>query len=152
MTSMGVRVLFAAAVVALPAQVLLRAAVDEPYPGLYQPAFGGVPQEGAVAFTTEHEITVSYEGARSERLTVRDILPPASVSRVDIFRAGFYHEERAEDVRTRRWLRKQILKATGGNPQRVLIRWLKVQYGLVDRSREVVELLKTIEIDVAISA
>ncbi len=148
-TSKQLRLLFASAILALPAHVLFRAVVDEPYPGLYLPGFGGTPRQNLTTVTREPRITVLFRDGRKQHFGVEDILPPTPILPAAIFSSAFYSEKRANDPQTRAWLRARIVANTGQDPRSVIIEWEQVRYRLVDGSRDPIAVLKTLELHMA---
>jgi hypothetical protein len=147
--TVAVRVVFAAAVLTLPAQMLVRQVVAEPYPGLYQPSFGGVPQQGDAATTLEPEITVHFADGRTEAWTSEDVLPPTPVLENEVMRKAFTGAAPAQDPETLRWLRDRILaRSPGSDPASVVIAWQEVEYDFVTGDRTVVDVSSIVTMDV----
>ena len=55
----AIRGLFVLAVAVLPLQLVARELYSEPYPGLYQPSFGGDVPAGKTYTTLEPQVTVT---------------------------------------------------------------------------------------------
>src|SRR5688572_3021848 len=147
MPAVAVRLLFAALVVALPIQVAVRELVGEPYPGLYQPSFGGDPARGDFALTTEAAVTVIDRDGERHRVEVDDVLPEGTrVLRSTVFHAAFFDPEEANHPETVHWLRGRVRSLVPGEPAAVHIEWQRVRTAFDGGSREVVEVLRTVEI------
>lgn len=148
MTALRLRVLFAVAVLLLPVQVLFRAAVDEPYPGLYQPSFGGVPQEGTEAATVEPKVTVTYVDGSVEAVPFAEILPQGGpTARSLLFRSAFLTEERAQDPRTLELVARRLEERAGHPATSMRVDWQDVRYDLRTGERRVVSVTSTVKLD-----
>ncbi|MCI2239892.1 hypothetical protein MO973_36965 [Paenibacillus sp. TRM 82003] len=143
----AVRLVFALAVLALPAQVAIRHVASEPYPGLYQPSFGGVPLAGREAVTTEAEVTLEFAGGATRAVGVEEVLPPTRVLPRFVFTRGFGTQERADDPRTVAWLRERVAALDERTATAVDVRWQRVGYSLDDGSRRVVEETSHVRVD-----
>lgn len=139
--------LFLLAALALPVQVLLRAAFGEPYPGLYQPSFGGVPEAGNVAITREPKITIVYDDGTRRRVKITGLLPSTPQVEAPIFRSAFYDPKRARDPETLKWIRERIERQSGREAEAMIVEWQRSAYNLRDRSRRVVATEKKLELD-----
>ena len=139
MNTTGVRVLFAAAVLSLPVQLLLERAVGEPYPGLYQPGFGYVAQRDDAVRLVEPEVVVTYADGGREALDATEALPPdIGVLPQSVLKTVGRDERVATDPRTRAWWAERLgERAPGRVPVEVVVRWVEVRYALADRTRTV---------------
>lgn len=147
-----VRVLFAGAVLLLPVQILLRATVGEPYPGLYQPSFSGVPQERTEAITVEPKVTVTYSDGTAETVPFTEILPEGGPSARSLpFRSAFFTDERAQDRRTVELVADR-LEARAGRPATLMrVEWQDVRYDLETGERRVDSVTRTVELDLSVT-
>lgn len=144
-----VRLLFLAVLVALPAQVLVRERYSEPYPGLYQPSFGGAPRSPEVARTLEPRVVVETAEGREVPVAFRELLPPTPVLQTAVFRSAFYPRGNALEPQTRAWLRGRV---TAWNPRihatAVEVTWEDVEYDVHSGDRQVISTNRVITIDV----
>ncbi|WP_432570312.1 hypothetical protein [Kineococcus sp. SYSU DK005] len=145
----AVRAVFALAVIALPLQVGIRHLASEPYPGLYQPSFGGVPLAGREAVTTEAEVTLELAGGQRRTSSVEEVLPPTGVLPRYVFARGFGDQEAADDPRTVAWLRERAATLDDRPVTALDVRWQRVGYSLDDGSRRVLEDLDHVRVDLA---
>ena len=148
MTPMRLRVLFAVAILLLPAQILFKAAIGEPYPGLYQPSFGGVPQEGTEARTVEPRVVVTYADGTSDIVPFEEVLPEGGPSaRSLLFRSAFLSEERALDPRTVALVAGRLESRAGKPAIEMSIDWQNVRYDLRTGARRVESVTSGIELN-----
>lgn len=127
-----VRALFALAVVALPIQYVIEHRSGEPYPGLYQPSFSGVPQRGDQAFTSEPVVVVTYGDGSREEFTASRLLPDNPVVPTSTLTSALVDGDGADDPRTARWLRDLVL-ASGprrDDPSEAAVRVVTTAYDL----------------------
>ena len=125
---------------------------SEPYPGLYQPSFGGDVPVGKSYTTLEPRVTVTDADGSATRIAYEDLLPPTDVVPQTVFRHAFLHSREADDPGTARWLRGRLVAlAPGSDPRTLTIEWLDV-VRRVDSSRSRVADVESVdEIDVAAS-
>ena len=125
----GVRGVFAAAVVALPLQLAVRDLAAEPYPGLYQPSFGGEVSSGPTYDSVEPRIAVTDADGSTRQLGVDAVLPPTGVDPGAVFRSAFREGPRAHDPDTAFWLRQRLQALEpGSDPQDVTVDWVHVEH------------------------
>lgn len=144
-----VRGLFAVAVAALPVQLVVREVGSEPYPGLYQPSFGGTVAEGLDYQTYEPLVTVIERDGTERKVDYRDVLPPTPVLPLSVFRSAFEDDKRSQDPQTARWLRSRLLVLDpGSDPQSATIEWVRVDRQIGSTRSQVAEVAKTVVLDV----
>ncbi|WP_432544285.1 hypothetical protein [Kineococcus sp. SYSU DK002] len=145
--TLAVRAVFGLAVVALPLQIAVRHVASEPYPGLYQPSFGGVLQSGREATTWETEVTLELADGTTRSTSVEEILPPTGVLPRYVFASGFGDQASADDSRTVAWLRDRLAVLGEGEVTAVEVRWIQAGYSLVDGSRRVLRDDRPVRVD-----
>ena len=143
----AVRVVFALALCALPVQVAVREVAGEPYPGLYQPSFGGVPISGGRATTTDAVVTLTYVDGRTRQLPIAQALPPTGILPRSVLEQGFRDQATADDPRTVVWLRERFADDPGGVVSGFDVQWQRVGYSLADGRRSVLEDGKHVHVD-----
>ena len=123
-----VRGLFVAALAALPVQTLVRHGGTEPYPGVYQPSFGGEVPQGSDYRTYEPVVMVRERDGATRTVDYRDVLPHTAVLPLPVFKSAFADDRRAGDPRTGQWLRERLLALSpGSDPQEVTVTWAYVE-------------------------
>ncbi|WP_344476579.1 hypothetical protein [Kineococcus aurantiacus] len=143
----AVRGVFALAVLALPVQVAVRELAGEPYPGLYQPSFGGVPLTGGRATTTEAVIHLGYADGHTRRIPVEEALPPTGILPRYVLLRGFRDQRTAEDPRTVAWLRQRWADDPEGTVTAFDVQWQQVGYSVQDGSRTVLREGRHVHVD-----
>ncbi len=147
---LAVRAVFAAVLLALPVQVAVREVWSEPYPGLYQPSFGGAPRSAAVATTLEPRVDVEATDGSVTPVPFRDLLPPTPVLETTVFRSAFYSADNAAEPQTRAWLRGRVAAWRPEiDPATVTITWEDVEYALSTGERRVVRTDRVTTVDVS---
>lgn len=106
-----VRCAFAAALVLFALQYVVEPRRGEPYPGLYMPSFGSVPQAGNEAFTSEPVVVVTYGDGGRRTFSARRLLPDNPVLATDTLRSAFVDRDLSGDPAVRRWLRDLVRAA-----------------------------------------
>lgn len=146
-----VRAVFAAAVVALPVQMVVDRALSEPYPGLFQPGFSGVFQQGDVATAREPEATVRYADGRDEVVPWQALLPEGTaVLPLAVLRRLTLTPGVADDPETATFLRGRISdRRPGGDPEVLTVAWRRVAYPLDGGPSRVLAVEETVRIDVS---
>ena len=145
----AVRSVFLAAVVALPFQVVVREVFSEPYPGLYQPSFGGDVTRGSTFTNVEPRVTVREADGSSHRVPYTAVLPRTGALPQAVFRSALGDPVRAQDPQTRRWLRQQLLAAEPTtDPRSVEVEWLTVERRFGSSTARVVSVEDETPIDV----
>ena len=147
----AVRAVFVLALCALPVQVAVREVAGEPYPGLYQPSFGGVPLRGDRATTTDAVVTLQYADGRTRDLTMAEAMPPTGILPRYVFARGFRDQATADDPRTVAWLRERFADDPGGTVTGFDVQWQQVGYSLADGSRSVLEDGEHVHVDLGTS-
>jgi hypothetical protein len=149
-TRVVVRLVFAAVLAALPVQVGVREVFSEPYPGLYQPSFGGAPKSSRVAAAHEPRVTVRSSDGSVVAVPFRSLLPPTPVLELPVFRAAFGQDEVVRNPETRAWLRDQVLAWRPElDPSEVTVVWEDVEYDLRSGDRRAVAITRVTTVDVS---
>lgn len=147
-----VRGVFVAALAVLPVQTLVHHGAPEPYPGIYQPSFGGAVMEGVDYQTYEPVVSVVDASGSKSTVDYRDVLPPTPVVPFSVFRSAFEDDARAHDPRSERWLRQRLMTlAPGGDPQTVVVDWVHVDRRIGSDESKVADVAKTVTVDVSSS-
>lgn len=148
MSTTLLRILFGAAVLVFVGQLGFRALSTEPYPGLFQPAFGVVPQDGDVAISGRIELVATYADKHVERLTVEEFLPATRTVPSAIVNAAFSDPLRAQDVRTVAWVRQRLVQRYPSPPTMLTVTWHRVERRVVDgRAVEVATHSVTVDLE-----
>jgi hypothetical protein len=112
--------LFAAVVIATPVQYIVKQKVSEPYPGLFQPAFGGVPSQSGILEERKPQIDVAYADGSSRAFTHQELLYDSGVQSLSVFNSGFYRDKaaRARHPETTAWLKERVEELGNGSMAR----------------------------------
>lgn len=144
-----IRGVFVVAVVALPFQLAIREIKSEPYPGLYQPSFGGAVSAGPAYETVDPRITVTDADQTTYQIAYQDLLPPTRVIGSAVFRSAFHDDQRSQDPRTASWLRQRLLVLEPErDPAEVVIEWVEVERRVDSAATRDVEVEQRVAIDV----
>ena len=148
MNKTAIRVLFAAAVIALPVQLLVARFIDEPYPALFQPSFAGTPLVKGKLTKTIPTVTLELANGTSEVIPFTDVLPQSRLAPAVVFRAAFYDEKKATAPATVEWLRSNLTSDLPGQVVTTMtVVWNEITFDVADVSQQSVTLLKTVVVD-----
>jgi len=111
-----VRAVFAAVVLTWVAEVGVTAVLGpEPYPALYQPAFGGAVPGGGVAVTRQPAVLVTYADGSEATYDHDDVMAASPYQRASVFRSAFGPESpRRTHPENVRWLVERVTALGGG--------------------------------------
>jgi hypothetical protein len=128
----GLRVLFIAVLVIVPAELVYFRFADEPYPAVLMPPFGTVQGAAGVVNTEEVEVTASAPGSEDRVITdPASLLPQGSPALPQaILRSAFETDKAASALDTRRWLHARLEELGYSKVSRLEFRWFKVTYDL----------------------
>jgi len=99
---------FGVAVLLFAAQYPIAKLWGEPYPALFLPNFGQIPQRGNVYVTNEYRAFLQQaDGTEIERPAV-DLLPPTAVLATSVIRRTFFDEKTRESPETAQWLDERV--------------------------------------------
>lgn len=144
------RVAFVVVLVIFVAQIGVRFAVSEPFPGIFQPSFGDTPQQGDVTVISEPVVTVALADGTSRVFDYEDVLPETLVLRSAVFETAFGDDEHADEEETQKWLAQRIEElAPGQTPDTMTVEWHDVAYSVTSGSREDLGITKTVDVDLA---
>ena len=136
--------LFAVTIISLPVELAVSAKFGEPYPGIFQPGFGGVPEEDGAIFYERPEVAI-VDSSGSKSITDFKSLAPdvGSESQVVLARAiGETDSRRSPE--TVDFLRKAAQGAVGGTPTQLAISWVSYKYDLETRQSTRLSNVRTI--------
>jgi hypothetical protein len=126
------RVTLALLLIIFPAQLAVLVIWGEPYPGLFQPKFGGeLPVNGTVR-AQEPILTVTFTDGSSSTFSHLQVMDQAKSLPLSIFRSAFGPTSpRRSDPRTVAWLKDKLHELGGGRePEQAVIDWRTVTYDL----------------------
>lgn len=120
---------------AFVAQSAVREVWAEPYPGLFQPAFGGTPPPGHVVEVTEPFVRVAYTDGSRAVFSHRQVMSEARVLPVAVFNSAFFPgSPRAADERNHEWLRARVSELGDGRAiQSLDVDWTTTTYDMAGR-------------------
>jgi hypothetical protein len=106
----------------------------EPYPGLFQPAFGGIGPVAGTVDSDEPTVTVTYADGESATFTHLEVMAQAKSSPTRVFSTAFRPESPRRDLpETVEWLEKRVSDLGGGRePVSAVISWRTAHYDLHD--------------------
>lgn len=143
--AVGVRLLFVAVIVLYVSQLIVRVVVSEPYPGLFQPAFGWNSERDGVVKSTESTILVRFTDGTESVIDADALLPEAEVVKWGILRAAFFEESKLQDPRTKAWLQERLsLLEQTRHAESVQVQWDEVRYATDSATRLGASRIKTI--------
>ncbi|GAA4286672.1 hypothetical protein GCM10022262_10310 [Georgenia daeguensis] len=114
----------------------MQVAVDEmwrePYPGLFQPGFGGIGPVAGTVDSDEPTVTVDYADGGSETFSHLEVMAQAKSSPTRVFSTAFRPDSPRRDLpETVAWLEERVSVLAGGRePVRAVISWRTVHYDL----------------------
>lgn len=145
----AVRAAFGLALLILPVQHVVSSVSAEPYPGLYQPSFGGRVPEGDVAVTLEPEVTVVEADGEERSVAHDELLPTTRVLTPVVFEQAFLRGSHAQDAATAAWLRERLTDLDpGSDPRALRIVWREVEHDLGTSRARVLGTVDEVVIDV----
>jgi hypothetical protein len=134
-----VRGLFALLLVGFVAQVVVMKVLTEPYPGLFQPGFGGFGgnqgRPEAMATVAQPVVTVTYANGSTATFSHRSVMERSKSGQLAVFESAFGADSpRHPDPQTVAWLEKRLIDLGGGRqPLRAIVSWRNVTYDLDTR-------------------
>lgn len=143
---------FLAASVAFAAQLPLTRAFGEPYPALFLPGFGNVPQRGdtASAFVYRSYLIGADDSAPTS-IPIDELLPPTAVLFTTVIDRNIFEPSVAEDPRTATWLAERVDEvAPGARISAVRFEKVEVTYDLTQKNPDSSAVVETV--DIAIGA
>lgn len=102
------RIVFAAALVLLPAELLFQKYIAQPYPGVFQPSFAGTPLKGDILSAQIPVVYVDFEDGTRTEIGFEQVLPDSKLLDKSVFKSAFYNEARATADDTKSWLRDDL--------------------------------------------
>ena len=130
----SVRVAFGVLLLVFVAQLGVTKVWSEPYPGLFQPAFGGSVDEAGTTSVMEPTVTASYADGTTESFSHRDVMAQSKSLQVAVFTSAFGPDSpRRDDPETVAWLERRLAVLGGGKqPESAVLDWREVTYDLAD--------------------
>jgi hypothetical protein len=144
MSRIFIRVVFAALLVGFTAQMAVTKVWREPYPGLFQPGFGGFGgqqgQPGTMATVPAPTVTATYADGSTATFSDRDVMARSKSAPAAVFRSAFAAAGpgsprlRPLDPRTSAWLDARLTELGGGRrPTSAVIAWHQVTFDVATR-------------------
>ncbi|MCK6210635.1 hypothetical protein KZX45_08790 [Georgenia sp. EYE_87] len=132
--SRAVRGIFILVLTGFVAQVAVDEMWREPYPGLFQPGFGGIGPVAGTVDSDEPTVTVVYTDGGSATFTHLEVMAQAKSSPTRIFSTAFRPDSPRRDLPgTVAWLERRVSDLGGGRePVRAVISWRTAHYDLDD--------------------
>lgn len=128
------RVLLALVLLVFVGQLGVLRVAREPYPGLFQPSFGGKVTGGSTTAISEPTVTATYTDGSTATFTHRAVMAQSQSLPSAVFSSAFAPDSpRRSAPETVRWLRQRLTDLGGGrHPERAVINWRTVTYDLHD--------------------
>jgi hypothetical protein len=106
----------------------------EPYPGLFQPSFGGAVPPAGTAVVEEPTVTVDYTDGTSATFSHLQVMAQSKSLPLAVFKSAFGPDSpRRSAPDTISWLERRLSDLGGGRqPERAVIEWRDVTYHLDD--------------------
>jgi len=129
-----IRAIFVLVLAGFAVQVAVNEIWREPYPGLFQPAFGGTGPVAGTVESDEPTVTVTYADGGTTTFTHLQVTAQAKSSPTRVFSTAFRPESPRRDLPgTVAWLEERVSDLGGGRePVRAVISWRTVSYDLDD--------------------
>lgn len=127
-----VRTIFVLLLVGFLVQVAVNAIWREPYPGLFQPAFGGTGDVAGTVESDEPTVTVTYTDGTTATFTHLEVMAQAKSSPTRVFSTALGPKSPRRDLpETVAWLEQRVSDLGGGRqPVSALIDWRTAHYDL----------------------
>jgi hypothetical protein len=127
-----VRASFGLVVVAFVVQLVMIKVWHEPYPGLFQPAFGGRHARGGTTTVQQPTVTATYTDGTTTTFGHRDVMARSKSLQLAVFRSAFGPDSpRRSDPDTLAWLNRRLSDLGGGRqPDYAVLSWRAVAYDL----------------------
>jgi hypothetical protein len=115
-------------------QLAVTKAWGEPYPGLFQPSFGGAVPPVGTAVVHEPTVIVLYADKTSATFSHLDVMAQSQSLPLAVFTSAFGPDSpRRSAPDTIAWLERRLADLGGGRrPERAVIEWRDVTYHLDD--------------------
>ncbi len=134
-----VRGLFALLLIGFVVQLAVAKVWTEPYPGLFQPGFGGFggaqgrPEN--MATVPEPTVMATYADGSTSTFSHRDVMERSKSGRMAVFQSAFGTDSpRRSDPQTVAWLQERLTELDGGRrPVSAVISWRDVAYDVDTR-------------------
>jgi hypothetical protein len=127
-----VRTVFVLLPLAFALQLGVVHVAEEPYPGLFQPSFGGKVVGGRTASTAEPLVTATYEDGSTATFSHRQVMAQSRSLPSIVFASAFDpRSPRHSAPATVAWLEHRLTDLGGGrHPERAVIEWRTVAHPL----------------------
>jgi len=143
------RVGFAILALVVPAQFVVKAVVDEPYPGLFMPEFNNVPARDGVFTRTTLAITVTFADGGQTRVDPHRLLAGGEGTPNSALPSIFDTDLDPTDADTVAWFRSRMTEIFPHRDSRtVVINVVRSTYALSDRSLIARDRLRSHQIEV----
>jgi hypothetical protein len=128
------RVLLGVILVGFAVQLALSMIWREPYPGLFQPSFGGAVDPAGTEVVEEPTVTVEYTDKTRAVVSQLQVMAQSQSLPSAVFKEDFGPESpRRSAPDTIAWLGRRLSDIGGGRqPERAVIEWRDVTYHLTD--------------------
>ncbi|RFA08329.1 hypothetical protein B7R54_03135 [Subtercola boreus] len=128
-------------------QTVLSPFIPEWYPGLFQPGFSGSPVKNNYLPAVEPDITVTTAAGEQVDLSVSDLVSGTN-NDLSVFRSGYFMQSTAQTPESTAWLRDRIGRILPGTALSTFtVEWLDVRYDVDTKAREVLDVSKTVTVD-----
>ncbi|WP_127129781.1 hypothetical protein [Georgenia sp. SYP-B2076] len=128
----AVRLVLALLLIGFAGQMAITEIWREPYPGLFQPAFGGTGPVVGTVDSDEPTVTVTYADGTAATYTHLEVMAQAKSSPTRIFSTAFGPKSPRRDLPgTTAWLERRVADLGGGRePVSAVIDWRTAHYDL----------------------
>lgn len=145
----AVRALFVAAPLLFAAQIVAVEFVREPYPALFQPAFGGGVPKGGVASTIAPVFVATYPDGTTAEFDHLDVMAQAQVTRSFVVQSTWGQDTpRRTDPDNAAWLRERLARlGDGREPVSATIEWRRTAHDLSGQRPPATEVARSVVVD-----
>lgn len=114
-SKIAARTAFAVATMVFALQLPIHAVWSEPYPALYMPGFGTVPQTGDEYSSTDYRAFLISEDGSELELPAEDLLPPSAVLQASIIRERMFDAEITSETESKQWFAERVAATEPGS-------------------------------------
>lgn len=146
----ALRVVFALAILLLPAELVIQKVVDQPYPAIFQPSFAGTPVVDGILTAKVPDVHVTFADSSVMEIPFEEVLPDSKLLDLSVFRSAFESQIRANSPETVDWLRADLEKKfPGSTPTKMVVDWQTAKIDISDPTKRTVTTTKTVTVDLA---
>lgn len=139
---------FALAILLLPAELVIQKLVDQPYPGIYQPSFAGTPVVNDVLTAKVPLVHVTFADSSVVDVPFEDVLPDSKLLDLSVFNSAFESQIRANSPETVDWLRNDLeQKFPGQEPTKMVVDFQTLKIDIRNPDNRTAITTKTVTVD-----